>query len=151
MITKRNISNQIILLLRITHTAVHKMTFISALSCYIRYTRLFFSFPNEKLEQQWNILKQNSTIIPNMHSIVTQQMMFLICEKTIRNERDKLSEPLVSCVFLWFPGGEVGASHPQPDQAHREPLPGLLLPRLRHHPAQRVPQPQVKLTLLLLP
>ncbi|KAI3365453.1 hypothetical protein L3Q82_010531, partial [Scortum barcoo] len=41
-------------------------------------------------------------------------------------------------------GGEMGASHSETLQALRQPLPGLLLPGLRHYSAQRVPQPQFK-------
>lgn len=47
-------------------------------------------------------------------------------------------------------GGEMGASYTETLQALWSPLPGLLLPGFRHHSPQRVPQPQVKDTLLSL-
>lgn len=44
----------------------------------------------------------------------------------------------------------MGTSYTENLQALRQPLPGLLLPGLCHHFAQRLPQPQVKHTFFLL-
>lgn len=50
---------------------------------------------------------------------------------------------ILSCLYT-SSGCKVGAPHSKTLPAFRQPPPGLLLPRLCHHPPQRVPQPQVK-------